>query len=127
MPHLTTSGAPLIGRPIVFWLTAGLIATAAAAAERPLTGAEIRDALTGHMFRHADVTQTVLQTFRDGGVTYYYDGSEQSEGRWEVRKDQYCALWPPSKNWSCYVVTGAGGDLTFISTHGARFPVILIE
>jgi hypothetical protein len=73
------------------------------------------------------VTKTVLQTFRDGGVTFYYEGSEQSEGRWEVRGATYCSLWPPGKTWSCYFVAEDGATLTFISKNGARFPVTRVN
>ena len=92
-----------------------------------LTGKDVRTALSGGLFRHADTTKTVLQSFSADGRTYFYDGSQQSEGRWEVRGDKYCALWPPGKAWTCYRVARDSDLLTFVSPNGARYPVIKIN
>jgi hypothetical protein len=100
-----------------------LLAGSADAAERKLSGTEIREHLIGHMFRHADNTKMVMQTFRAEGITYYYEGSAQSEGRWDIRGDKYCAQWPPRKGWTCYAVSGGEAELTFISAAGARYPI----
>lgn len=104
-----------------------LMTAATEAAERRLTGEEIRVMLTDRIFRHADNSQVVLQTFRDKGVTYYYEGSEQTEGRWEVRGDKYCSQWPPRKARTCYNVMAEENVLTFISATGVRYPVETVQ
>ncbi len=92
-----------------------------------MSGPQINEALAGHIFRHADNSNTTLQSFRTDGVTYYYEGSAQSEGRWEVRKDQYCGRWQQQKNWYCYSVIASGAELTFISAARVRYTVQRID
>lgn len=103
------------------------LSAVAQAADRLLTGAEIAERLSGHTYRHADVTKKVEQIFHVSGDTYYIEDSAQSQGRWEVRGDQYCSQWPPGESWSCYTVAIDGEVLTFISKNGARYPVVKIN
>ena len=110
-------------RKTILFTSLFVLATAAHASERLLTGAEITEALSGHTYRHADVTKKVEQMFQASGDTFYSEDGAQSQGRWDVRGDKYCSQWPPSKVWSCYTISADGTVLTFISTHGALFPV----
>ena len=57
------------------------------------------------------------QTFATGGRTLYNAGQDQW-GRWVVRGDQYCSLWPPSDQWSCYDVEIDGRNLRFTGGSG---------
>ena len=56
------------------------------------------------------------QVFRAGGETIYDSGSP-STGRWGVREDRYCSVWPPSDHWACYDLTrkADGRTLTFVA------------
>lgn len=64
-----------------------------------LDGAGIAEALTGRSLDYGHATQD----FRASGGTDYFSG-RPSTGRWEVRRDQYCSVWPPSDQWACYDV-----------------------
>lgn len=112
---------------IILFSSLFVLATAAHASERLLTGAEITQALSDHAYRHADITKKVEQIFHAPGDTFYSEDGAQSQGRWEVRGDKYCSQWPPAKVWSCYSVSTDGAVLTFISAHGARFPVTRLD
>lgn len=106
---------------IILLVSTLTLAATAHASERLLTGAEITQVLSGHAYRHADVTKKVEQIFHASGDTFYVEDGAQSQGRWDVRGDKYCSQWPPSEAWSCYTVSADGTVLTFISAHGARF------
>ena len=62
------------------------------------------------------------QTFESDGQTVYtaIDGrpTPPSHGRWAVRGDQYCSVWPPSDRWECYDVTIDGENITFFPVAG---------
>lgn len=108
-------------------LLAAICAGAAAAAERPFTGAEIQAALADHTVQGEDGGKVWRQIFHKSGVTYYTVDAAQSQGRWEVRGDQYCSQWPPNEAWSCYEVTGDGSVLVFVSASGKRWPVSVVN
>jgi hypothetical protein len=57
----------------------------------------------------------ILQDFMADGRTLYGD----STGRWEVRGDLYCSVWPPSDRWSCYAVDRKGPDIRFTAEDGS--------
>ena len=83
-------------------------ASAAASAERQLTGDEIGALLP----TIAATTETTRQTFASDGNTDFIDTSRTRTGRWRVQGDFYCSMWPPSDAWRCYAVhleKGAGG------------------
>ena len=100
----------------------------AAAEERPLSGAEIRAALSDKTVEGVDDRNTIYtQIFQKGGLTIYTIGPQaSSNGFWEVRGDRYCSIWPPNESWSCYSVTGEGGHATFISATGTTYPVKIL-
>lgn len=90
-------------RTLAIALQLGLLGSAqhAAAAERVLKGAEILSMLKGARVEG----QGWSQNFDDGGATSYSKGPNQESGRWDVRGDQYCSVWPPSDSWACYAMT----------------------
>jgi hypothetical protein len=100
---------------------APLFILAAVAAEKPLTGDEIRAALSDHTVSGNADGKSWQQTFQKGGATFYSQGDAVSNGRWDVRGDKYCSQWPPSEAWSCYDVTADGKTITFISSSGKRY------
>ncbi|MCX7888166.1 MAG: hypothetical protein N2422_00360 [Rhodobacteraceae bacterium] len=65
-----------------------------------LDGAEVRRALSERKLQYEDGS---WQTFANDGGTSMQRG-RYMRGRWEVRGDSYCALWPPSQDWACYRV-----------------------
>lgn len=89
--------------------------TAALADWKPLTGAEITAALTDRKLRYED---GATQEFMAGGRTVYVSDGP-SEGRWAVRGDEYCSVWPPSDRWDCYVMEGDGASLRFVAKDGS--------
>ncbi|CAD0185226.1 hypothetical protein RUESEDTHA_02112 [Ruegeria sp. THAF57] len=81
---------------------------------RALTGDEILEALTGHKLGYG---KGIWQTFDASGVTNYFSGGP-SAGRWAVRGDQYCSVWPPSELWACYDVRRSGQVIRFVDSNG---------
>lgn len=78
-----------------------------------LDGPGIADALTARVLAYPDdpTPGGALQDFLADGRTLYND----QWGRWEVRGDRYCSVWPPSDRWSCYDVDRQGRDIRFTS------------
>ena len=92
--------------------------TAFAGEESRLTGAEITERLSGNTVFGNQRGAAWKQFFdSDGNTTYVQEGSRPSAGKWEVRGDDFCSLWPPSPRWDCYIMTGAGEKVTWIP-HG---------
>ena len=64
------------------------------------------------------------QTFEKGGATEYVSQGKTSQGRWDVQGDQYCSMWPPSDQWSCYAVASAVANgvttISWIAADGSR-------
>lgn len=85
----------------------------------PLTGAEIRKALTGRTLVYLDKedpTRRVdtIQDFRASGATLYTFKGRESWGYWRVENDQYCSQWPPNDLWACYAMERDGETLRFV-------------
>ena len=76
-----------------------MAAVASAADWTRLEGGDIRTALDDKSLDYGAASQD----FRASGATDYYSG-RPSSGRWDVRGDQYCSVWPPSDTWACYDV-----------------------
>ena len=57
------------------------------------------------------------QVFSASGETIYLT-ERAAVGRWEVRGDQYCSLWPPSSSWTCYDVDRDGERFRFTDAGG---------
>lgn len=91
--------------------------TAALAKETELTGSEITSVL-----RDAVLTADggVSQIFQASGVTFYLQGTAQSQGFWKVDGDAYCSQWPPNESWACYRVLRDRQRIVFVSASGAR-------
>lgn len=95
-----------------------LMASPVLAQDATLTGPQIMAALTDRTLIYPD---GATQVFRDSGATQY-DNGRPSSGRWGVRGDQYCSVWPPSDSWACYGVTQSADGLTisFVADDGSR-------
>jgi hypothetical protein len=89
------------------------LATSPALAEgwERLDGPAIAAALGARVLGYPDGT---LQDFFADGRTLY----GESYGRWEVRGDRYCSLWPPSDRWTCYAVDRKRLDIRFTAEDG---------
>ena len=90
-----------------------LICPAPAAADdwERLDGPGIKAALSARVLGYPDGT---LQDFFADGRTLNGD----SAGRWEVRGDRYCSVWPPSDRWACYLVDRNRLDIRFTDDAG---------
>jgi hypothetical protein len=99
------------------------------AAERKMTGNDIRTALSDKIVEGTDDSgRRYTQVFQKGGLTIYnVMPSSSSNGLWAVRGDQFCSQWPPSQNWSCFDMTEDGGALTFIASDGKLWPVRVLQ
>lgn len=75
----------------------------------PMSGEEIRAALTDRKLQYANA----WQDFRASGRTLYNAGAD-SWGYWRVEGEQYCSQWPPSDLWACYGMARSGDRLRFI-------------
>lgn len=109
-------------------LFAATLVFGASADEVKMKGADMLATLKGAHVEGPDWTQS----FDDGGATIYTKGGTQSPGRWDVRGDQYCSLWPPSDVWACYAMTIDASDpaheqVTWISADGHRNAAHLIR
>ncbi|WP_171130129.1 MULTISPECIES: hypothetical protein [unclassified Ruegeria] len=87
---------------------------AAADTFNTLSGDEILTALSGQKL---DYGQGVWQVFEPSMVTNYFSGGP-STGRWAVRGDQYCSIWPPLDLWACYDVQQKGDVIRFVDDAG---------
>ena len=90
---------------------------------RELSGPEILAALTE---RKLDYGGGVWQTFEGSMLTQYFSGAP-SAGRWAVRGDRYCSLWPPSDLWACYDVQQNGQTIRFIDDAGSTTDGVFAE
>jgi hypothetical protein len=97
-----------------------LLGLPALAGERKLNGAEIHQTLSSHTLKGSSDSGDWSQDFDPSGRTTYSHGNNNSPGRWEVRDDQYCSVWPPNPSWSCYDVTVDGHVITFVTKSGGR-------
>jgi hypothetical protein len=97
-----------------------LLGLPALAGERKLNGAEIHQTLSSHTLKGSSDSGDWSQDFDPSGRTTYSQGNNNSPGRWEVRDDQYCSVWPPNPSWSCYDVTVDGDVITFVTKSGGR-------
>ncbi|MGC1496471.1 MAG: hypothetical protein WA790_11745 [Sulfitobacter sp.] len=79
----------------------------------PMTGDDIRAALTGRVLNYGEN----WQDFRSSGRTLYNAGAD-SWGYWRVQDDQYCSQWPPSDLWACYNMDRSGDALRFVGEGG---------
>ncbi len=79
-----------------------------------LTGDEILMALAG---KKLDYGEGITQTFDSNMQTQYFSG-RPSSGRWAVRDDRYCSVWPPSDFWACYDVAQSGETIRFVDDSG---------
>jgi hypothetical protein len=98
-------------------VTAGFCSPASAE-DKPLTGPEILKLLVGTEVAGDGWTQS----FAAGGATTYTAPGGVSTGRWDVRGDTYCSVWPPSDSWACYAMTidAAGTAVVWIADSGSR-------
>lgn len=90
---------------------------------RTLNGDEILTALSGQKL---DYGEGVWQTFDDSMLTQYFSG-RPSAGRWAVREDRYCSLWPPSDLWACYNVQQSGQTIRFVDDGGGTTDGVYAE
>lgn len=81
---------------------------------RPLSGEEIRAALTDRALDYGAASQT----FMASGRTVYTSNGRPEQGSWRVAQDQYCSAWPPSDLWACYVMEQSGDSVRFIGAQG---------
>ena len=108
-----------------FYVAAAVLSGSAVAQDvawQRLSGDEIRTELTGHSFQY----DTATQTFFASGRTLYNAGQD-SWGNWQVQGDRYCSQWPPRREWVCYDIEAAPGQIRFVGegddiTLGVRRP-----
>lgn len=98
--------------------------------ERILTGKEILRLLVNSKV----AGKGFQQTFGDprgqvSASTTYWEGNNQSLGRWNVQGNRYCSQWGQNASWACYkvaVLTGKGEiSVIWIDESGRRFEGIL--
>ena len=95
-----------------------LFSSSAWPAAKSLTGKEIEAVLRDRTVAGDGWTQA----FRSDGSTTYNSARGSEGGSWEVRADKYCSVWPPSVQWSCYVVTLDGEKINFVSNGRDQYP-----
>ncbi|MEM7169765.1 MAG: hypothetical protein AAF530_06320 [Pseudomonadota bacterium] len=91
----------------------------AKAGEQKLSGTEIIEALSGKTAFGTQKGTPWKQFFDPNGATTFISGDDApSTGRWQIQGDAFCSLWPPSGDWDCYDMTGAGDQVTWIYQGG---------
>lgn len=94
---------------------------------------DIQAALSGRTAFEASKTyRPWRQYFAADGTTIYFGDGPSSIGKWEVRGNQYCSLWPPVRDWECYNVeivpaTGAAYSIVWIAKDGSRIVADLYD
>ncbi len=96
---------------LILLLLPGIVA---AEGFQKLAGDEILKALSG---KKLDYGEGVTQTFDENMLTQYFSG-RPSSGRWAVRGDRYCSVWPPSDYWACYDIEQSGETIRFVDDAG---------
>lgn len=95
------------------------------AAERKLSGVEIKAALSGKTVSGKHEGKVWTQSFNKNGATTYTSDSGPSPGRWRVDGDRYCSQWPPASRWDCYDMSGDSEanppTVTWIYPDGTRW------
>ncbi len=81
---------------------------------RRLNDNEILAALSGRRLKYENGAS---QIFEPSMFTRYFS-ERPSSGRWAVRDNQYCSLWPPSDLWACYQVLKSGDVIRFVGEGG---------
>lgn len=97
-----------------------------AAEERPLSGSEIVETLSGNTAIGDDGDWK--QFFDANGETpYVVDDEEVDLGKWKVEGDTYLSWWE-STGWTSYTMTGAGDHITWISEDGEQqYPATMVQ
>lgn len=110
-------------RSLTIILNLLLASSSAWAGEQKLSGTEIQLALNDHTYGGVgEEGKSWEQIFQKSGVTFYATGGAQSQGKWEVRGDQYCSQWPPNEAWACYdVMVAENLVIIFVSASGTRY------
>jgi hypothetical protein len=72
------------------------------------------------------------QYFAADGTTVYFGDGPSSIGKWEVRGNRYCSLWPPAQEWACYDIeltpsNGTTISVTWIAEDGSRAAGVLFK
>ena len=97
-----------------------VLAGGMAHADAQLDGAAITALLTGHTVEYDDGS---AQVFKAGGDTVFDTskdaGGRSSTGRWQVKGDRYCSVWPPSDVWACYDVRQGADSVAFVADDGS--------
>jgi hypothetical protein len=98
------------------------------AVERKMTGAEIKEALTGNTAIGLTGTPPFRQFFTADGKTTYADGQRPTTyGEWTVQNNDYCSLWGGGA-WSCYAVNETGSGIVWIGKdRGDRYPARILK
>jgi hypothetical protein len=116
---------------IVVAAIVSIVALASAlAAERPLSGTDIRTLLAGNTAVGSSNKGDWRQFFNANGDTLYVRGKEPpSSGAWRVKGDQFCSQWPPATDWTCYTMTGDPAlpepAVTWQGQSGTPFPATI--
>jgi hypothetical protein len=111
-------------RWIVFWV---ILAMPAEAAERQLSGPEIKSVLDD-VSLYAGAPGEIEQIFQKAGLTFYLVNGSAAQGEWKVEGDQYCSQWPPSPTWSCFDFLADGdGVFTFVGTDKKRYQMRTVK
>ena len=108
-----------------------LFSLSVAADEAALSGNQIQTWLAGRTAISTGPDGWRQYFNADGNTPYLPEGGEVSDGKWAVRDNQYCSLWPPAETWDCYAMTGAESadgkrTVTWIDSGGGRSPADLV-
>ena len=108
-----------------------LTAAGAGAAEKPLSGEEIKGLLTGSTAHGVHYGKRTTQYFSaDGSTVWKGEGDEKSSGgEWKTEGGKYCSRFPDYGNeWGCYQIAldEAQGVYYFLG-EGFRAPFIIKE
>lgn len=118
-------------RRIFYFIAAALLSAAgvAAAAEKPLSGAEIRELLAGNTAHGVHYGKRTSQYFSAAGKTLWKgEGDEKpSAGEWKTKAQQYCSRFADYGNqWGCYdIVLDEAQGIYYFLGENFRAPFII--
>jgi hypothetical protein len=91
---------------------ASLALVSAQDTEVTMTQEEFTTLLTGNTIVGEWAGAPYRQFFAEDGSTSYLSGSSKTEGTWRVNETgDYCSVWPPSSDETCYKVVKVADEL----------------
>lgn len=103
---------------------AGLVASAA----EPMNQGEFQELISGNTMIGEWAGRPYKQFFNENRTTIYQEeNSPPTNGTWSINEQgQYCSVWPPDPQETCYNVTREGNNLLWESGEN-MYPATVVD